>query len=155
MRFSAQHSHSLTPPEERRQACFVKKNRWKWQIVFVPVKERGYKKIGRRYKKKILICFKCVFSLATQLWGEAWETIVIQLLNLKFNLWTPLQRSVSRELLFRQNKAIKTEHGWNYCGVKPAKLLFWAQHFYPPPKKKDQKKIKIKIKRFYSFALKY
>lgn len=28
---------------------------------------------------------------------------------------------------FLQNKAIKTEHEWNYCEVKPAKLLFWAQ----------------------------
>lgn len=66
------------------------------------------------------------------------ERIVIERLNLKFNLCTPLQHFVSRELLFRQNKASKTEHGWNYCGVKPAKLLFCAQHFYvpPPPKKR-------------------
>lgn len=42
----------------------------------------------------------------------------------KIQFMNSSQCSVSRELLFRQNKAIKTEHGWNYCGVKPAKLLF-------------------------------
>lgn len=151
--FCCRSTHSpnvFPPPEERLQACVGKKKRkwWKWHKVncVCASKEQGYlkkKKLGGDLKKMFWLSWNVLFffRLPFKYWGEAWETIVIQRLNLKFNLWTPLQRSVSRELLFRQNKAIKTEHGWNYCGVKPAKLLFWAQHFYVPKKKRKKKKI--------------
>lgn len=148
---------SLTPPGTKKRQQFLTN----WNIIFFSLPSEKWLYLGKKimnmtrsesclcqegqqikywweYTEIVFYFLQMCFSLLF-IWAchsmeeeEGGGTIVIQLLNLKFNLWTPLQRSDSRELFFSfffflQNKAIKTKHGWNYCGVKPAKLLFWAQ----------------------------